>query len=71
MIFGIILSTNGRFDSICGKILTIVLLHFLAHAPLSEHASLLEYRRTEVNCNIYNIGVPAFSKNSQNTYFRL
>ena len=25
---------------------------FLAHAPISEHVLLLEYRRTEVNCNI-------------------
>ena len=38
---------------------------------LSEHAPLLEYRHTEVNQNIYNIGVPAFSINSQNAVFRL
>ena len=48
-----------------------VLSHFLAHVPISEHAPLLEYRRTEVNCNIYNIGVPTFSINSQNVVFRL
>ena len=42
-----------------------VLLHFLAHAPL------LEYRHTEVNHNIYNIGAPTFSINSQNVAFRL
>ena len=35
------------------------------------HAPLLEYRRMKVNCNIYNIGAPAFSINSQNTDFRL
>ena len=29
-----------------------VFSRFLAHAPLSEHAPQLEYRRTEVNCNI-------------------
>ena len=29
-----------------------VLSHFLAHVPISEHASLLKYRRTEVNRNI-------------------
>ena len=28
------------------------LLRFLAHAPISEHAPLLKYRHTEVNCNI-------------------
>ena len=44
---------------------------FLAHTPLSEHAPLLEYRRMEVNRNIYNIGAPAFSVNSQNPAFRL
>ena len=37
-----------------------VLWHFWAHAPISEHAPLLEYRRTEVNCNIYNIAAPTF-----------
>ena len=30
-----------------------VLSPILAHAPVSECAPLLEYRRTEVNCNIY------------------
>ena len=43
-----------------------VLLRFLAHAPLSKHAPLLKCRLTEVNCNIFNIGAPAFSVNSQN-----
>ena len=48
-----------------------VLLHFLAHVPISEHAPLLEYRHTEVNRNIYNIGAPTFSINSQKVVFRL
>ena len=48
-----------------------VLSHFLPHAPLSQHAPLLEYRRTEENHNIHNIGAPAFSINSQNVFFRL
>ena len=48
-----------------------ILLRLLVHAPLSEHAPLLEYRRMEVNRNIYNIGAPAFSINSQNWGFRL
>ena len=48
-----------------------VLSHFLAHVPISEHAPLLEYRCTEVNCNIYNIGVPTFLINSQNMVFQL
>ena len=48
---------------------TTILSRFLAHAPLSEHARLLEYSHTEVNWNIYNIGAPAFSINSQNTGF--
>ena len=29
------------------------LSRFLAPVPISEYAPLLEYRRTEVNCNIY------------------
>ena len=33
----------------------------MSHAPISEHAPLLEHRYTEVNCNIYYIGAPAFS----------
>ena len=37
--------------------------------PLSEHAPVLEYWRTAVNCNIYDIGAPTFSINSQNTFF--
>ena len=45
-----------------------VLSHFLAHVLISEHAPLLEYRRTEVN---YNIGVPTASISSQNVVFRL
>ena len=48
-----------------------VLLHFLAYVPISEHAPLLGNRRTEVNCNIYNIGESAFSINSQNVVFHL
>ena len=32
-----------------------VLSRFLAHAPLSEHEPLLEYRSTEVDRNIYVI----------------
>ena len=47
-----------------------VLARFLAHAPISEHVPLLECRRSEVNCNIYNIGTPAFSIISQNTVFQ-
>ena len=46
-----------------------ILSHFLAHVPVSEHAPLLEYRRTEVNRNIYNIDAPTFSINSQNMVF--
>ena len=38
---------------ICHCTLSTVLSRFLAHAPLSEHAPLLEYRRTEVNRYIY------------------
>ena len=37
-----------------------VLSLFMAHAPISEHAPVLLYRRKEVNCNIYNIDAPAF-----------
>ena len=49
-------------NSTMGVILKMlaVLSRFLAHAPLSSHEPLLEYRRTEVNRNIYNIGTPAF-----------
>ena len=47
------------------------LLHFLAHVPISESALLLEYRHMEVNCNIYNMGAPAFSIIPQNVVFRL
>ena len=32
--------------------LSTLLSRFLVHAPLSEHAPLLEYRHAEVNCNI-------------------
>ena len=39
----------------------LLFCRFLAPVPISEHAPLLEYRCTEVNCNIYNIGTPAFS----------
>ena len=48
-----------------------VLSHFLVHVPISEHAPLLECRWTEVNRNIYNIGAPTFSINSQNVFFAL
>ena len=34
-------------------------------------ASTRIYRCSEVNCNIYNIGVAAFSIKSQNAIFRL
>ena len=48
---------------------------FLAHAPLSEHAPLLEYigerKLTVIYIYIYNIGAPAFSINSQSTFFLL
>ena len=33
------------------------------------HAPLLEYRRREVNCNIHNTGMPAFSIISENAFF--
>ena len=46
-----------------------VLLHFWAHAPTSEHAPLLEYRRTEVNCNIYNIAAPTFQSILKTWFF--
>ena len=48
-----------------------VLSRFLAHTLLSEHAPLTEYRSIEVNCNIFNIGTPAFSINSQTAVFQL
>ena len=48
-----------------------VLSRFLAHAFLSEHAPLLEYRCTEVYRDICNIIAPAVSINSQNVAFRL
>ena len=32
-----------------------ILSCFVTHVPLIEHAPLLEYRSTEVNCNIYII----------------
>ena len=51
------------------QIIDTILVCFLAHAPLSEYAPLLEYRRMEVNCNIYNIGAPVFSIISQNVFF--
>ena len=41
--------------------------HAFWHMQLvSEHAPLLEYRRTEVNRNMYDIGSRAFSINPQN-----
>ena len=43
-----------------------VLSRFVAHAPLIEHALLVEYRCTKVNRNINNIGASAFSIKSQN-----
>ena len=38
-----------------------ILSCFLAHALITEHAPLLEHRRTGVNCNMYNTGAPTFS----------
>ena len=52
-------------------LMSTVLSHFLAHAPVSEHASLLKYRHTEVNHNIYNLGAPAFPSISQKVFFGL
>ena len=46
-----------------------VLSRFVAHASLSEHMPLLEYRCTEVYRNIHIIGAPAFSINSQKRVF--
>ena len=49
-----------------------VLLHtvlcFLAHAPISEHAPLLEYIGAR-KLTVYNIGAPTFLINSQNEGF--
>ena len=42
-----------------------VLSHVLVRAPISEHAPLVKYWHTEVNCNIYNIGAPVCSIISQ------
>ena len=47
----------------------IILLCFLAHVPIGERVPLLKYRCTEVNCNIYNSGVPAFLIVSQMRFF--
>ena len=46
-----------------------ILSHFSAHATISEYVPLLEYTHTEVNCNVYNIGAPAFSIFSQKAFF--
>ena len=48
-----------------------VLLRFVTHAPLTEHAPLLKYCPTEVHRNLYDIGEPGFSTDSQNVGFRL
>ena len=62
------LSTN-----ILSTLKPTVLSRLLAHVPISEHAPLLEYWRTEINHDIYiyNIGTPTFSINSQNAFFWL
>ena len=62
---------NRFSSSVCNRINRINLSHFLAHAPLSEHAPLLEYGHMEVNRNVYNIGAPACSVSPQNAFFLL
>ena len=42
----------------------------LTHMPISEHVPLLEYRCTEVNCNI-DIDAPSFVIIYQNLGFQL
>ena len=42
-----------------------ILSRFLVHVSISELLPLFEYRHTEVNCDIYDIGAPAFSIISQ------
>ena len=67
-----IVMTHHTYYSMFDTLINLtVLSRFLAHAPLSKHVLLLEYRHTEVNCNIYNIGAPTFSSISQNMFFRL
>ena len=46
-----------------------ILSCFLAHVPISKHASLLEYSCMEVNCNVYTIDGPTFLIISQNAFF--
>ena len=58
-------SQHQHYTQAQAHIDTILLLCFLAHAPL------LEYRCTEVNRNIHNIGAPTFSIKSQNIVFQL
>ena len=57
--------------TLCNKVILLhtVLLCFLAHVPISEHAAIFKYRRTDVNCNIYNIGTIAFLIISQHVIF--
>ena len=43
----------------------------LTHMPISEHVPLLEYRRTEVNCNIDIEDAPSFLIICQNLGFQL
>ena len=58
---------NHLIRLICHNSILTVLSRFLAHGFLSEHVPVLEYRHTEVNRKIYNIGTPAI--NSQNDVF--
>ena len=37
------------------------LQHFLAHEPISKHAPQLKFKRTEVHCNIDDLGAPVLS----------
>ena len=39
------------------------------YAPMCEYAPVLEYRRTEFNCNIYNIVAPAYLIISDNVFY--
>ena len=40
-------------------------------APVSECMPLLKYRRSEVNCNRYSIGAPAFLIISQQSFLAI
>ena len=60
---------SGRVFSVTDRMNTCTfLLRLLAHAPISDHEPLLQYKRPEVNCNMYNIGTNTFSIISQNTF---